>query len=278
MIINYGLGVARQVRDSLAALGDFAGFSLRVLRSIPYAVRRHPRETTAQFVEITLGRGALIVGGGTVAVTVLLALAGGSALGIEGYSGLSIVSLGPFEGAVAALANTRELVPLLTALALGSQIGCRFTAEIGSMRIAEEIDALEVMAIHPIDYVVAVRIAAILVAVLPLFFVSLILTYAATQESVVVLFHQSPGQYSHYFDTFIQGRDIWYSTIKIMVFTLVLGLIHTWFGLRVSGGGPAAVGEATGMAIRTSLVTIVVLDMFFTLLFYGSTTGVRFFG
>ena len=156
-------------------------------------------------------------------------------------------------------------------------MGCRFTAQIGSMKIHEEVDALEVMAVNPMRYTVTTRVIACMLAILPLYLIGLIGSYIASQISVVVLFGQSPGQYDHYFSTFIQGRDIVFSIIKILIFSLTVALIHCWYGMKV-GGGPQAVGEATGTAIRASIVSVVLLDMVLTLIFWGGDPGFRISG
>ena len=74
-----------------------------------------------------------------------------------------------------------------------------------------------------------------------------------------------------------QGRDVFFSVIKILIFSLVIALIHCWYGMRVSGG-PQSVGEATGTAIRASIVSVVVLDMVLTLIFWGGDPGFRISG
>lgn len=265
------------VMSSLALLGYFASFAGKALREIPTTVVLYPREVLRQLKDIAWGSGALLVGGGTVGVMVLLSVAAGTSLGIEGFNGLEIVGLAPLSGFISASANTRELAPLIAALALGAQVGCRFTAQIGSMKIHEEIDAMEVMAISSMRYVVSTRVVACMVAILPLYLVGLLGSYVASQWSVVFLFGQSPGQYDHYFSTFIQGRDIFFSVIKILVFALVIALLHCWYGMKV-GGGPQAVGEATGAGIRASIVVVVVLDMVLTLLFWGGDPGFRLSG
>jgi phospholipid/cholesterol/gamma-HCH transport system permease protein len=156
-------------------------------------------------------------------------------------------------------------------------VGCRFTAQIGSMKVHEEVDALEVMAVRPMRYLVTTRVIACMLAILPLYLIGLIGSYIASMVSVVVLFGQSPGQYDHYFSTFIQGRDVFLSVIKILVFALTIALIHCWYGFRVSGG-PQSVGEATGTAIRASIVAVVVIDMVLTLAFWGGDPGFRVSG
>ncbi|HEX2895329.1 MAG TPA: ABC transporter permease [Marmoricola sp.] len=265
------------VVSTLAQLGDFATFAARTLAAVPMTVRLYHREVLRQLKDIAWGSGALIVGGGTIGVMVLLALSAGTSLGIEGFNGLEIVGLAPLTGFVSASANTRELAPLIAALALASQVGCRFTAQLGSMKIHEEVDALEVMAVEPMRYLVTTRMLACGIAIVPLYLIGLIGSYIASMLSVVVIFGQSPGQYDHYFSTFILGRDVFLSVVKILVFATAVTLLHSWYGMRV-GAGPQAVGEATGRAIRASIVVVVVLDMLMTLVFWGGDSGFRISG
>jgi phospholipid/cholesterol/gamma-HCH transport system permease protein len=270
-------GVGDSVRKSLVTVGDLATFSGRALALVPSTIVMYPKEVLRQLKDIAWGSGALLVGGGTIGVMILLSIAAGTSIGIEGFNGLEMVGLAPLSGFISAAANTRELAPLVAALALGAQVGCRFTAQVGSMKIHEEIDAMEVMAINPMRYVVTTRIVACMVAIMPLYLVGLLGSYVASQWSVVLLFGQSAGQYDHYFSSFIQGQDIFFSVIKILVFALTIGLLHTWYGMKV-GGGPQAVGEATGAAIRASIVTVVVLNMSMTLIFWGNDPGFRMSG
>jgi phospholipid/cholesterol/gamma-HCH transport system permease protein len=265
------------VLGTLAQVGDFVTFAGRTIAAIPATILHYHREALRQLKDIAWGSGAIIVGGGTIGVMILLALSAGTSLGIEGFNGLEIVGLAPLTGFVSASANTRELAPLIAALALASQVGCRFTAQLGSMKIHEEVDALEVMAVEPMRYLVSTRVIACSIAIVPLYLVGLIGSYIASMLSVVVIFGQSPGQYDHYFSTFIQGGDVMKSVVKILVFATAITLIHCWYGMRV-GGGPQAVGEATGRAIRASIVVIVVLDMMMTLLFWGGDSGFRISG
>jgi phospholipid/cholesterol/gamma-HCH transport system permease protein len=133
------------------------------------------------------------------------------------------------------------------------------------------------MAVPPTYYLATTRVAATMTAILPLYYIGLIGSWIASKAVVVFLFGQSGGTYDHYFGQFISGRDLAISTLKILVFTLVVALLHCWYGFNAAGG-PAGVGEATGRAIRASIVTVIVLDMFFTLFFYGTDPGVRLSG
>jgi len=274
---DFLVGLVASVSGSLAGIGDFATFTIKTLRSLPYTFTRYRNEMLRQLMDIAWGSGALIVGGGTVGVMILLSISAGTSLGIEGFNGLELVSLSPLTGFISASANTRELAPLIAALALASQVGCRFTAQLGSMKIHEEVDALSVMGVDPYHFLVSTRVIACGVAIIPLYLIGLIGSYIASELTVVLLFGQSPGQYDHYFSTFIAGRDVFFSVIKIIVFAIAVTLIHCWYGMSV-GGGPQAVGEATGKAIRASIVMVVILDMVLTLVFWGGDPGFRVSG
>jgi phospholipid/cholesterol/gamma-HCH transport system permease protein len=271
------VGLVEYCLNLLAAVGSFTSFSAKALAAVPSTLAKYRNECLRQLSDIAWGTGALIVGGGTIGVMVLLAISVGTSLGIEGFNGLELVGLSPLVGFISATANTRELGPLVAALALASQVGCRFTAQIGSMKIHEEVDALEVMAVPPMNYLVTTRVLATMVAIVPLYLVGLIGSYIASQITVVFLFQQSPGQFDHYFSTFIQSKDVVFSVIKVVIFGLFVALIHTWYGFKVAGG-PQAVGEATGKAIRASIVSVVVLDMVMTIVMWGGDPGFRISG
>ena len=149
----------------LAQMGDFGSFAVKTLRALPTTLRRYPGEYMNHLTDIAWGTGALLVGGGVIGIMVLLSVAAGTSLGIEGFSGLELLSLGPLAGAVNAGVSTRELAPLIASIALASQVGCRFTAQIGSMKLHEEIDALSVMAVPPTYYLATTRVAATMTAI-----------------------------------------------------------------------------------------------------------------
>ena len=133
------------------------------------------------------------------------------------------------------------------------------------------------MAVPPLRFLVTTRLIASMMAILPLYLVGLVGSYLASQISVTVVFGQPKGTYLHYFQTFISMQDIALSVVKILVFAAAVTLIHCWYGFMATGG-PQGVGEATGRAIRASIVIVVLLDMVMTLLFWGSNPGVRISG
>ena len=261
----------------ISALGEQATFHFRALAAIPFTLRRYWLETVRILSDITWGNGALIVGGGTFGVILVLALAAGATVGLQGYIGLDVLGMGPLVGFISAYANTREIAPLISAAAFAAQAGCRYTAQLGSMRISEEIDALEVMAVRPIPYLVTTRMIAGFVAIIPLYLVALVASYLTTELVLTVVFGQSGGSYGHYFHTFLVPRDILLSVVKVTVFVVMATMIHCYYGYTAAGG-PEGVGKAAGRAIRTSLIAIVLANMTLTMLFWGFDPGVRISG
>ncbi len=266
----------RGAGNVLVQLGQLATFVVSSLGWIPFAVRRYRGEIGRLLSDISWGR-ALLVGGGIMGVMLLLSAFVGTSVGIAGFTGLDIIGLAPFAGFVSALANTREFAPLIAATAFAAQVGCRYTAQLGAMRISEEIDALEVMAVRPVPFLVSTRVVASMLAILPLYVVGLFGSYFATRLVVTVFFGQSGGTYDHYFLAFLNPFDIVLSTVKVAIFILLTTLIHCYYGFHATGG-PEGVGRATGRAIRASLIVIIVVDMFLTLAFWGYDPGVRISG
>jgi phospholipid/cholesterol/gamma-HCH transport system permease protein len=263
--------------EALDSLGDQMRFYVRSLAWSGRTVRRYKKEVVRLLAEVSLGSGALAVIGGTVGVIAFLAFFTGSQVGLQGYSSLNQLGTGALTGFVSAYLNTREIAPLVAGLALAATVGCGFTAQLGAMRISEEIDALEVMGIPSLPFLVTTRMIAGFIAVVPLYVLGLLSSYGATRFIVVQYFGQSAGTYDHYFHLFLPPVDVLYSFLKVMVFAVVIILIHCFYGYNASGG-PAGVGVAVGKAVRTSIVAINIVDFFFSLAVWGATTTVRIAG
>lgn len=283
--LPYGLGrpvrlsasAARAAGSALERLGHQGTFLIQVLAAIPRTITHYRRQTGALLVDMIWGNGSLIVGGGTIGVLVFLGAAVGGSVGVEGYAALDMVGMGPLTGFVSAYANTREMAPMIAAIGFAAQAGTRMTAEIGAMRISEEIDALEAQAIRSIPFVVTTRVIAGMITIIPLYVLTLILSYLSCALVVNVVHGQSSGTYYHYFDAFIQPSDVLCSVIKAAVFVTLIIAIHGYQGYYASGG-PEGVGQASGRAIRASLITVVLADMMLTLLFWGNNPGVQISG
>ncbi|MBC7276856.1 ABC transporter permease [Nocardioides sp.] len=262
---------------SLDHLGDELGFYLRAVAWFPRTLRRYKKEILRILAEVTLGSGALAVIGGTVGVILAMTFFTGAQVGLSGYTALDQLGTSAFSGFVSAYFNTREIAPLVAGIALAATVGCGFTAQLGAMRISEEVDALEVMAIPSLPFLVTTRMIGGLIAIVPLYVVGLLSSYVATRFTVILFYGQSAGTYDHYFNTFLPPVDVLWSFGKVLIFAIVVILIHCYHGYNASGG-PAGVGVAVGKAVRTSIVAVSVLDLMLSMAIWGSTTTVRLAG
>ena len=207
--------------------------------------------------------------GGTLVIVGFLTLAAGGTLAVQGYSSLGNIGIEALTGFLAAFINVRIAAPIVAGIGLAATFGAGVTAQLGAMRINEEIDALESMAIRPVSYLVSTRIAAGMIAITPLYSIAVILSFLASQFTTVVLFGQSGGLYQHYFTTFLNPIDLLWSFLQAVLMAITILLIHTYFGYFASGG-PAGVGVATGNAVRTSLIVVVSVTLLVSLSIYGS--------
>jgi phospholipid/cholesterol/gamma-HCH transport system permease protein len=265
------------IDNGLTQLGRQMRFYARSIGWTGRTVRRYKKEVVRLLAEVSLGTGALAVIGGTVGVIGFLAFFTGTEVGLQGYSALNQLGSAAFTGFVSAYFNTREIAPLVAGLALAATVGCGFTAQLGAMRISEEVDALEVMGIPSLPFLVTTRMIAGFIAVIPLYVVGLLSSYWATRLIATGYYGQSKGTYDHYFHLFLPPGDVLWSFAKVLVFAVVIILIHCYYGYTASGG-PAGVGLAVGKAVRTSIVAINLVDFFLSLAIWGATTTVRIAG
>ncbi|TWH02005.1 phospholipid/cholesterol/gamma-HCH transport system permease protein [Nocardioides sp. J9] len=261
----------------LDTLGHELSFYIKVLLALPRSVMHYPREILRILAEVTLGTGALAVIGGTVGVIAGMTFFTGAQVGLSGYAALNQLGTAAFTGFVSAYFNTREIAPLVAGIALAATVGCGFTAQLGAMRISEEVDAVEVMAIPSMPFLVATRVIGGLIAIVPLYVVGLLSSYVASRLVVTQFYGQSAGTYDHYFNQFLPPGDVLWSFGKVLVFAVVVILIHCYHGYTASGG-PAGVGIAVGRAVRTSIVAINVIDLFLSMAIWGASTTVRLAG
>jgi phospholipid/cholesterol/gamma-HCH transport system permease protein len=261
----------------LDGLGGQLSFYLRALAWTPRTIVRYKKEVARILAETTLGSGALAVIGGTVGVILAMCFFTGTEVGLQGFAALNQLGTAQLAGFVSAYFNTREIAPLVAAIGLAATVGCGFTAQLGAMRISEEVDALEVMAIPSLPFLVTTRIIGGLIAIVPLYVVGLLSSYFASRLVITKFFGQSSGTYDQYFTQFLPPGDVLWSFGKVLVFAVVVILIHCYYGYN-AGGGPAGVGVAVGRAVRTSIVAINVLDLLLSMAIWGASTTVRLAG
>jgi phospholipid/cholesterol/gamma-HCH transport system permease protein len=276
-MVSTGSAIVQAPRRSMEQYGDQLIFYCKALAWVPRAIRRYPREITNTLAEITFGAGGLTLIGGTVGVIAFLAFFAGTEVGIQGYASLSQIGVAKFSAFISAYFNTREVAPLVSSIALAATVGCGYTARLGAMRISEEIDALEVMGIPSLPFLVTTRMIAGFIAVIPLYVLGLLASYLATRTISTVYFGQSTGTYDYYFHLFLPPGDVLWSFGKALVFSLIVVLIHCHYGYRASGG-PAGVGLAVGRAVRLAIVSVNIVDFFLSLAIWGATTTVRIAG
>jgi len=261
---------ARQAVSILEGLYRQFAFYGRILAGLPRGLR-YRNEILAVMGDIVFGPGALIVGAGMIFVGGSIAIFTGIEVGLEGFQGLSQIGAEAFTGIISSLANTREITPLVAGVALAAQVGAGFTAQLGAMRVSEEIDALEVMGVDSFVYLVTTRVWAALLTMIPLYLAMLFASYLATELISTKFFYLSSGTYTHFFRLFLPSIDVLFSVIKAMVFAVVVTLIHCYYGFYASGG-PAGVGVAAGRAIRASIIVVVVLNLLMSFVMFGSGT------
>jgi len=261
----------------LDAVGAHVLFYVKAYSHIPQALARHRREVWRLLAEVAFGSGALAIIGGTVVTVGFLTSFAGIELGIQGYSQLSDIGVEALTGFVSAYINTRLAAPIIAGIALVATVGAGFTAQLGAMRVSEEIDALEVMSVPSVPYLVTTRIIAGFIAIIPLYTVALLASYVFTRVIVVVVYGQSSGAYGHYFETFLIPQDILASFVKVLIMSVVIMSIHCYYGFHATGG-PAGVGRAVGSAVRLSLVAVLFTDMLLSFALYGATDTLNISG
>lgn len=264
--------IARQFgrpASSLSRVGDHTLFYGRALGGAPHAALHFRKEIVRLIAEISMGAGSLAMIGGTVVIVGFLTLATGGVLAVQGYSSLGNIGIEALTGFLAAFINVRIAAPVVAGIGLAATFGAGVTAQLGAMRINEEIDALESMAIRPVEFLVSTRIVAGMIAITPLYAIAVILSFIASRLTTVMLFGQSAGLYDHYFYTFLNPIDLLWSFLQALLMAIAILLVHTYFGFFASGG-PSGVGVAVGNAVRTSLVVVVTVTLLVSLSIYGS--------
>ncbi|BDX33772.1 membrane protein [Mycobacterium antarcticum] len=263
--LNNYVGAPNRATESF---GQLVWFTLMSVGQIPLALRRYRAETTRLIAQIGMGTGALAVIGGTVAIVAFVTLSGASLVAIQGFSSLGNIGVDVFTGFFAALVNVRIAAPVVTGIALAATVGAGATAELGAMRISEEIDALDVMGVKSLAYLASTRIIAAVVVILPLYGLAMIMAFLSPQLVTTLLYGQSSGTYNHYFRTFLRPEDVAWSFLVAVIIAIIVMVTHCYYGYTAAGG-PVGVGDAVGRSMRFSLIAVVVVAMLASLALYG---------
>jgi phospholipid/cholesterol/gamma-HCH transport system permease protein len=254
-----GRGFVEPVRSMLAAAGDMAAFGVRAFVEIPATLR--------YFSEILRQVGIIITGSALVLwamqFTFGLTCGNESVYVLRGYGASS------YAGVFSALCPLREATPFMFAYMVGAKIGCGYVAELGSMRISEEIDAMESLGINPMRYLISTRLIANILVAAPIFIVGLALFYLG---EVFVILGQigeiSQGAWESVHWSFTDAPSIFYSFTKTLVMWVSIVIAAMYYGYNARGG-PVGVGNATAKSMVVALVLTMVLNEGFTFFFWG---------
>ncbi len=251
-------------------IGTQTQFYAKTIASIGDVFLHYRTELLRLIAQMGLGTGALAVIGGTVVIVAFLTVTTGALAAVIGYNQFADIGVEALTGFASAYFNVRLAAPLTSGIALAATIGAGATAQLGAMRINEEIDALEVMGIRSVSYLASTRLVAGVIVVIPLYCVAVIAAFLSARLCTTLIYGQSSGVYDHYFNTFLYPMSLIWSFLLAVSMAIVIMLVHTYYGFTATGG-PAGVGEAVGRAVRSSLVSAGVLTVFISLAIYGQS-------
>jgi phospholipid/cholesterol/gamma-HCH transport system permease protein len=249
-------------RDWFASFGDIVKFIGRILGQI-FSLR------VFRFFGETLRQSGILVLSSTLVIWGLVFIIG-LQCGIEGAYFNRSVGAPAYAGVFAAWCDLRELVPYAFGYMMAAKVGTGIVAELGSMRISDEIDALEVMGIDSMTFLCATRLLAAWM-VLPFMYVAAIgAGFLASYLAVVVQIGEvSQGGYSLIFWQFQNPPDLFFSLTKAMVMATIIVLVGCYYGYTASGG-PVGVGTATAKSMVLNIVLVHLIGMLGTQVFWGA--------
>jgi phospholipid/cholesterol/gamma-HCH transport system permease protein len=258
----------RTVAGGWNRLGEQVAFFVGAIRLIPEALVRYPAEVLRVIAQLSMGVGALAMIGGAVTVAAILIANIGVTASLVAHVNFELIGVFAVGGIFVAYALPRLGVPAYICFILTVTIGASSTAQLGAMRINEEIDALEVMGIRSVSYLVSTRVLAGGIVTVPLTCLAEVVAFVTSRYMFVEVFHQSAGGYEHYFQSFLKPADTLYELIQAVVAATVIMLICCFYGYTASGG-PAGVGQATGRGVRAALSISLIFVFVTAMMLYG---------
>lgn len=233
--------------------GDFAVLSGRTVA----AIFRRP------FDGQNLMRQLYAVGVASIPVVLLTSLAVSMVFAVQLAFGFKQFQAEGLASQVEGLAIVRELAPVITGLMLAGRVGSAMAAELGTMQVTEQIDALECLATDPIHYLFVPRLLAAMVMVPLLTALSIQVGYWGGYLLLVGVEGQSATVYGSEFYKLLAGRDVRIALTKALVFGTIIALVGCWKGYRTYGGAEG-VGNAPTSSVVTSSLSILIADFFLT--------------
>jgi phospholipid/cholesterol/gamma-HCH transport system permease protein len=243
----------------LIAAGEIVRYSVRVIIELAQC-RQYLSEVFRQ-------AGILIISSGLVIWTMMVSI--GAMCGVEAHYLLEQVGTPLYSGMFASYCGLRESQPYVWGYILAAKVGCGIVAELGSMRISDEIDAMEVMAIRSLPYLAGSRLLAAWIAMPFLYIIGTALTYVMEYLTIVdQLGGVSKGGYLYVFWLFQSPMDLVFSMLKALAMGTVIVLVACFYGYTASGG-PVGVGRNTSKSMMVNLILIHLIGMVGTAMFWG---------
>lgn len=253
--------LARPVRGVVEEAGQLLEFSTRAIAEVPGSFR--------YFAEVLRQAGLLITGSALIIVFMEFVI--GVECGIEANYVLRGYGASNYSGVFTSWCAIREMAPYMWGYIVSAKIGCGLVAEIGSMRINDEIDALEATGINPMRYLVATRLLAAWMVFPFIYIIALAAHFGANYLIIVVQIHEvSRGGWEMIHWSFQDPLDLIYSEAKIMVMGTAIVLVGMYYGWKASGG-PVGVGTATARSMILNLILVHLIGSLGTMLFWGLT-------
>jgi phospholipid/cholesterol/gamma-HCH transport system permease protein len=250
-------------REWLAATGEIARFTANIVREVLSL-------NVLRFFGETLRQAGILILYSTLVIWALVFLTGLGTCGIEAAYFTESTGTPTYAGVFAAWCDLREAVPYVFGYMMAAKVGTGIVAELGAMRISEEIDALEVMGVNSITFLCATRLLAAWI-VLPFMYIGAIgVAYLGSYLAVVQqIGYVSAGGYLLIFWQFQNPADFLYSVIKGMTMATAIVLVACYYGYTASGG-PVGVGRATAKSMVLNLIFVNLIGMFGSQVFWGA--------
>lgn len=241
------------ILDGINGLGNITLYTSRFF----YWAFRRPYRNKLLFEQL------FFIGNKSILIIILAGMFTGMVFATQTYFGFKLINVDSLVGAIVAIAMAKELAPVLTGLIVAGRAGSAMAAQIGSMKVTEQIDALEVMGINSIQYLAVPRIIAGTIA-LPMLsvvflFIGNVGSYLVGTKTLMI----DESMYYSKLSDFMYVADIWQGIIKAAVFGFVISVIGTYFGFQVEKGA-VGVGRGTNLAVIWGMISVLILDYFLT--------------
>ncbi|MCW2800802.1 MAG: Phospholipid/cholesterol/gamma-HCH transport system permease protein [Aeromicrobium sp.] len=249
------------IGHALEEVGNFVDFSVKAFRAIPATIRLYPSEIARQASRLVMENSLVIL---------FMLFMMGAVLGLTAHFLFTSIGIDSYIAAVNSVGGMRGIIQVVFGWIVAAKVGCGIVAEIGAMRISEEIDAMEVMGIRSIPYLVTTRLIAA-ITMMPLMFVAALSVnfMAGYLFNVKLLNTVSGGGFSYFLFLFQNPKDFVIAVTWGTILGTIIVLVATYYGYTAKNG-PVGVGRNTAQSMLVNLVLVSMIGMCLVQLFYGN--------